>query len=95
MTCVRLLRGIARQRPGGLCRLVTACGIHVGKGGTSAQRLNQRDVVLQPRQRGILLGQRGAYDGPFALPLSPEVHLLSIHVAPERDAAGQDRKSVV
>ena len=47
------------------------------------------DMSILSILQGALGGQRGAYDGPFALPLSPEVHLLSIHVAPERDAAGQ------
>ena len=43
--------------------------------------------VLSILQRA-LLGQRGAYDGPVSTPLSPEPHLLSILVAPERDVAG-------
>ncbi len=47
------------------------------------------DMGILSILQGALGGQRGAYDGPFALPLSPEVHLLSIHVAPERDVSGQ------
>ncbi|MCK6387521.1 MAG: PAS domain S-box protein [Zoogloea sp.] len=47
------------------------------------------DIGILPILQAALGGHRGAYDGPFALPLSPDVHLLSIHVAPERDVSGQ------
>jgi PAS domain S-box-containing protein len=38
---------------------------------------------------GALSGQRGAYDGPFVSPLSTNVQILSIRVAPEYDADGR------
>ena len=43
--------------------MVIACRIHIGKDGAAAQRLDQRDVVLEARQRGILLGHRGTAAG--------------------------------
>ncbi len=46
------------------------------------------ESILSVLQRA-LAGQRGAYDGPFVTPLSTDVHILSIRVAPECDASGQ------
>lgn len=45
------------------------------------------EAILSILQRA-LAGQRGAYDGPFVTPLSTDVHILSIRVAPEFDATG-------
>ena len=46
------------------------------------------EAILSILQRA-LAGQRGAYDGPFVTPLSTDVHILSIRVAPEFDATGE------
>ena len=47
------------------------------------------ETILSILQQA-LLGQRGAYDGPFVSPLgADDVHILSIRVAPDYDAAGK------
>ena len=45
------------------------------------------DAILAMLQ-DALSGRRGAYDGPFVSPLSTNVQILSIRVAPEYDADG-------
>ena len=47
------------------------------------------DQAILSILRKALLGQRGAYDGPFVSPLSTEMQILSIRVAPEYDAEGK------
>ncbi|MDD2667092.1 MULTISPECIES: PAS domain S-box protein [Zoogloea] len=47
------------------------------------------DDAILAMLRGALNGQRGAYDGPFVSPLSTNVQILSIRVAPEYDASGK------
>ena len=47
------------------------------------------DQAILSVLRKALLGQRGAYDGPFVSPLSTDMQILSIRVAPEYDAAGK------
>lgn len=47
------------------------------------------DEAILSVLHGALQGQRGAYDGPFVSPLSTDMQILSIRVAPEFDAAGK------
>jgi PAS domain S-box-containing protein len=47
------------------------------------------DDAILAMLHGALNGQRGAYDGPFVSPLSTNVQILSIRVAPECDADGK------
>ncbi len=47
------------------------------------------DDAILAMLHGALNGQRGAYDGPFVSPLSTNVQILSIRVAPEYDADGK------
>ncbi|WP_374245192.1 PAS domain S-box protein [Zoogloea sp.] len=46
------------------------------------------EAILSMLQRA-LTGEPGSYDGPFVSPLSTDVHILSIRVAPEFDATGR------
>ncbi|WP_374260251.1 PAS domain S-box protein [Zoogloea sp.] len=46
------------------------------------------EAILSILQQA-LAGQRGGYDGPFVTPMSTDVHILSIRVAPDFDANGK------
>lgn len=46
------------------------------------------DEAILSVLQGALAGQRGAYDGPFITPVSANIHVLSIRVAPEYDMTG-------